>query len=134
MAPALQEVQILLGPFRGVGLAQHPAVQVHHRVCTDDAVLRMKGEHCPGLLLRQGLHQLLRRGAHRRDLLHVAFDHLEGDLHELQYLPPPGGLGGQDDLHRASISSPTGQWSLPYTSLRIRLSVTFPMSRSLTRK
>ena len=134
MAAALQKVQILLCPLRRVGLAQHPTVQIHHRIRADDAVVGMKTEHRLGLLLRQSFHQLLGGSAHGRYLLHVAFDDLEGDVHQGQYLPPPGGLGGKDDLHRASRSKATGQWSLPYTSLKMRLSCTFSMSRSLTKK
>ena len=82
-------------------LAQHRAVQRHHRVGGDDDVICVGVlRHRPGLAQAQLLHQLGGGGVALHVLVRVRRDDLEAlQPHLAQKLPPPGRLGRQNDVH-----------------------------------
>ncbi len=83
------------------GLAQHRPVQSHHRIGGDHHRIHARLlPHGPGLLRRDAAHQLLRGQLPLHVLVNIGGDDAKVLYpHALQKLPPPGRLGGQNDLH-----------------------------------
>ena len=83
------------------GLAQHRPVQGHHRIGGDHHRIHARLlPHGPGLLRRDAAHQLLRGQLPLHVLVNIGGDDAKVLYpHALQKLPPPGRLGGQNDLH-----------------------------------
>ncbi|MPM60859.1 hypothetical protein SDC9_107713 [bioreactor metagenome] len=116
MPPSGQGAQHGKGILPGLGLAQNPPVQIHHRVRGDHQAVRLRRGHGTGLALRQHRDQPSGGGSSGQPFVGLRGDSLKGKAHIGQQLPPPGGIGRQNDLHGRPpflSSMPEGRKILP---------------------